>query len=59
MPSNVLSAVWKERKHCIARHLFLTDLWSCSITLLRYFTRLSLQSRGSTFSFTEDAKASG
>jgi hypothetical protein len=27
--------------------------------LLRYFTRLSLQSRGSTFSFTEDAKASG
>ena len=59
IPSIVRSAVWKERKHCIARHLLRIARWSCSMTLLRYFTRRSLQSGGRNFSLTEAAKASG
>ena len=51
--------MWKERTHCIARHLLLIALWSCSMMLWRYFTRRCLQSPGKTFSFTEAAKASG
>src|SRR5207248_3709063 len=48
MPSRVRSAVWKLLKHCDALTFFLTKRWSCSITLLRYLTRRSLQSFGST-----------
>src|SRR5215207_2227810 len=59
MPSSVRSAVWKLLKHCDARTFFLTKRWSCSITLFRYFTRLSLQSFGTTRSAYEALKASG
>lgn len=58
-PSVARSAVWREPKHCLARHLLRVARRSCSITLLRYFTRRSLQSGGGTFSLTEAANASG
>ena len=60
MPSIVRPAVWKEWKHCAARLLLLLMArWSCSITLLRYLTRRSLQSWGKNLSLAEAASASG
>src|SRR3712207_7216463 len=44
--------------HCIARHLLRIARWSCSITLLRYFTRRSLQSGGRTFSLRSEEHTS-
>ena len=54
-----LGGVERTASTSIARHLCLTARWSCSITLLRYFTRRNLQSGGKTFSFIEAANASG
>jgi hypothetical protein len=42
-------------KHCDARIIFLMSRWSCPITLLRYFTRLNLQSDDIIRSACEEA----
>jgi transposase len=51
----------QKAKVAVARKLLIRRIarWSCSMKLLRYLTRLSLQSKGSTFSLTEVAKALG
>jgi len=58
MPSSVRSAVWKLLRHCDERAFFLMDLWSCSTTLFKYFTRRGLRSFGTIFSTREVVNAS-